>query len=99
MFLFPLAITLILLSLFGPLFKYDRRVFISVTAFTLVAAIFDLLKALPYGLHKVKAISTLINVGSWLPFSDLGLGWVCPAAVGLVIGVILHFAMPARKAA
>ena len=86
-----------MLSLFGPLFKYDRRVFISVTAFTLVAAIFDLLKTLPYGLHKVKAISALIHVGSWLPFSDLGLGWVCPAAVGLVIGVILHFAMPARE--
>lgn len=98
MFLFPLAITLILLSLFGPLFKYDRRVFVSVTAFTLVAATFDLLKALPYGLHKVKAISAMISVGSWLPFSDLGLGWVCPAAVGLVIGVILHVALPARKA-
>ena len=30
-------------------------------------------------------------VGSVLPLSSLGLGWVCPAALGLVIGLVIHF--------
>ena len=47
MFLYPLAITLILLGLFGGAFAHDRTVYRSVTAFTLAAAFFDLIKALP----------------------------------------------------
>ena len=49
MFLYPLAITLILLGLFGNLFHHSRVVYDCVTGFTLFAAIFDLLGALPKG--------------------------------------------------
>ena len=42
LFLYPLAITLILLALFGNLFHHDRAVYVSVTAFTCIAALFDL---------------------------------------------------------
>ena len=38
MFLYPLTITLMLLSLFGHFFEYDKRVNVSVTVFTLAAA-------------------------------------------------------------
>ncbi len=93
MFLYPLAITLILLALGGKLFGHDRRVYVSVTALTFVAAIFDLIKALSKtGLGKMIHAETVSAwVEGWLPLFSLGLGWVCPAALGLVIGLILHF--------
>ncbi len=97
MFLYPLAITLILLSLTGKFYNYDRVVFISVTALTLPAAVCDFVAALPSGLYNALHGDALMAfVRSFLPFSDMGLGWVCPALVGLVIGLILHFAKPGK---
>ena len=97
MFLYPLAITLILLSLLGKFFGYDRRVYIWVTACTLVAAVYDLLFALPdsakAALHLDGAIAA---IGEVLPFADVGLGWICPAAVGLIIGLIMRKIRPAK---
>src|SRR5699024_1503005 len=54
MFLYPLAITLILLSLAGKWFDNDRRIYLCVTIFTLAAAILDFIHALP-----VEAVLTL----------------------------------------
>ena len=97
--LYPLAMTLILLALFGKLFSNDRAVYVSVTAFTFVAALFDFVKALPLGLPKTKVCAAIISVGDLLPFAKLGLGWVCPAALGLIIGLIIHFAKKIKKGA
>ncbi len=90
MFLYPLAITLILLALCGRLFGNDRTVYAWTTGFTLAAAVFDLVKALPQGLLPDAVSEALLSVGGLLPFFDLGLGWICPAAVGLGIGLIIH---------
>ena len=93
MFLYPLAITLILLGLFGRTFRYDRAVFVSVTVCTLLAAAVDLVNALPAGAQAVlRAGAWVPAVYSVLPFSALGLGWVCPAVLGLAIGLVIHFA-------
>lgn len=96
MFLYPLTITLILLSLFGKLFKHDRAVYVCVTTFTLVAAFFDFLKSMSSTLPENITIALRLDVISEgvskvLPFFDLGLGWLVPAAVGLVIGLVIHF--------
>lgn len=99
MLLYPLAMTLILLALFGKLFSNDRAVYVSVTAFTFVAALFDFVKSLPLGLPKTKVCAAIIKVGGFLPFAKLGLGWVCPAALGLIIGLIIHFAKKINKGA
>ena len=98
MFLYPLTITLILLCLFGHWFQYDRRVFLSVTAFTAAAAALDFLNALParaQELLHVNAISLVAN--KYLPFFGLGMGWVVPACIGLAIGLVLH--VSGKKAA
>ena len=88
MFLYPLAITLILLALFGKFFDHDQAVYISVTAFTCVAAVFDLLKTLPAALCP----AALVELGrKLLPWFDLNLGWVVPALIGLAIGLVIHF--------
>ena len=65
MLLYPLAMTLILLALFGKLFSNDRAVYVSVTAFTFVAALFDFVKALPLGLPETKVCAAIIKVGGF----------------------------------
>ena len=97
MFLYPLAITLILLALGGRWFDNDRRVYVSVTAFTLPAALLDLLHALPAGAQALLPLHGLLEAaGRYLPLFSLGLGWVCPALAGLVVGLALRAAKPAR---
>ncbi|MBR5229566.1 MAG: branched-chain amino acid transport system II carrier protein [Firmicutes bacterium] len=91
MFLYPLAITLILLALGGKFFNHDKRVYVSVTAFTLVAALFDLLKTLPEGARALLHVDGLLAaVSQYLPLFDLGMGWIVPALAGLVIGLVLR---------
>ncbi len=93
MFLYPLAITLAVLALFGRFFGHDRAMYVSVTAFTLVAAVYDLLRTLPKGLRTACHLDGFLKaVGTVLPLSGLGLGWVCPALLGAVVGLIVHFA-------
>ena len=90
MFLYPLSIVLILLTLFGRCFGYDRTVYAWAVGFTLPAALFDLLCALPERLHA-PLVPALDAVGRFLPLSSLGLGWICPAALGLFLGLLFHF--------
>ena len=100
MFLFPLAITLILLALLGNLYGHDTVVYRWVTGFTLVAALFDFVKALPKAITETPAVSAVIGFAdSYLPFFELGLGWICPAAVGLFVGLIFHCTRRNRPAA
>ena len=89
MFLYPLAITLILLTVFGRFYGNDRRIYVSVTAFTLAAAVLDLLNALPGAAKTAIHVTGLL---AWaeanVPLFGLGLGWLLPAAAGLVVGLV-----------
>jgi LIVCS family branched-chain amino acid:cation transporter len=90
MFLYPLAITLILLSLCSPLFGGKQEVFVSVTAFTLVAAALDGLAALPGELQSLLHLEPLLaGAERVIPFFDAGFGWIVPAAVGLALGLVI----------
>lgn len=92
MFLYPLAIALILLALCGKFFDHDRRVYCLTIAFTFVAAVYDLIMALPESLYLALGGDAIRAFGEkFLPFSSLGLGWICPALLGFVIGLVLHF--------
>lgn len=92
MFLYPLAITLILMALFGKFFNNDRRVYICVTAFTLFAAIFDFFNALPDGVKNALHLEVPIGFAEKvLPFFDIGMGWIVPAFLGLVLGFIIKY--------
>ncbi len=91
MFLYPLAITLIFLALGHRLFGGDRRVYVCTTVFTLLAAVFDFLNALPNQVKDAFHLEGALRLGVYLPFSSLGLGWVCPAALGFGLGLLLHF--------
>ena len=97
MFLYPLAITLILLALCGQAFNHDRAVYVSVTALTCAAAVFDLIKTLPEGMITALNLHGVIHLANrYLPFYSINLGWVIPAAIGLAIGLALRRAKKSR---
>ena len=91
---------LILLALFGRLFRNDRAVYGWTIGLTLVGAVYDLFAALPKNVFEAlhgPAIKEFVC--RILPFAKLGLGWVCPALLGLVIGLAFHFARRSRALA
>ena len=90
MFLYPLAITLILLSVYGKAFNYSKTVYVWTTVFALVSAVCDLINALPEE-------AAVLNLGwlsgfaaKYIPFYTIGLGWIVPSLIGFVIGMIRY---------
>lgn len=91
MFLYPLAITLIVLALIGKVFEHDRVVYVCVSIFTGIAAWFDLVKTLPEGVREVFHLEAMVRFArEVLPLYDLNLGWLVPAVLGFVVGMILR---------
>jgi len=89
MFLYPLAITLILLAFLSPLFKHRQIVYMTTTFFTLLAAIGDALNAAPAIIKNESLIQLLVTAYQQvLPFFAIGMGWVLPALFGLISGWI-----------
>ena len=88
MLIYPPAISLVLLALFGKYFHHDQKVYAWVTAFTWAASLFDFFKTLPEQIqllfHLDKAVGFAEN---FLPFFNLNLGWIIPAMLGLIIGL------------
>jgi LIVCS family branched-chain amino acid:cation transporter len=89
MFLYPLVITLILLSILAPFIKKQSYVYKWTTGLTVIAAIFDFLKALPESLQGSVATNLVSFAATYLPGFNYGFGWILPALCGFVIGMIL----------
>lgn len=90
MFLYPLAMVLILLSVGSPLFSRDPVVYACVVVLTVVPALGDMVVAMP-PLVSASALGKL--VAGWrsaLPLANLGLSWLVPALVGLGLGLGVH---------
>lgn len=91
MFLYPLAITIILLTLFSSLFNHSKIVYQFTTYFTLVASFADGVKASPAIIVNTQFAHTIISFSQkYLPFFTIGMGWVTPALLGFVIGFIVY---------
>ena len=91
MFLYPPAITLILLALGGKAFDHDRTVYRWVTGFTCAAAVFDLFKTLPAALQSALHLEGAVAFAeAFLPLFHLNLGWVVPALIGFAIGMAIR---------
>ncbi|NLI61776.1 MAG: branched-chain amino acid transport system II carrier protein, partial [Clostridiales bacterium] len=61
MFLYPLAITLIILSLLAPVINKQRDIYKWTTIFTMVAALFDFINALPKTVKEIAIMKRIIN--------------------------------------
>ncbi len=90
MFLYPLTIILILLCLFGHLFAYDRRIMVSVTVFTFLASVLDFLNALPQTMKETLPVASVLKIAEYIPFFSIGMGWIIPALVGFLLGLVLR---------
>ena len=91
MFLYPLSIVLILLTLGGRLFGNHPTVLRWTIGCTAVAALADLLRTLPEGTRAVLHLEGVVTLAeSWLPLCKAGFGWLVPALIGLVIGLVLR---------
>lgn len=90
MFLYPLAITLIILSLLSPLIHQQKDVYRWTTGLTVIAAFFDFLNALPDSVKENRIITKMINFAKTLfPGFDYGFGWIVPAMIGCIIGLLI----------
>ena len=86
------AITLILLALLGKLFDHDQTVYVSVTAFTCVSALFDLIKTLPGNVRSALGLEGVLGFAERiLPWFRLNLGWVVPSLIGLALGLLIRW--------
>jgi len=92
MFLYPLAIVLIILALLGPLFNYKKPVFAGAILLVFFISIIDGYNAL-IGSVPAFEVSVLSSISSiyadYLPLYSIGLGWIVPAIVGAVIGLCI----------
>ena len=91
MLIYPPAIALIILAFIGKFFHHDKAVYVSVMAFTWAAAIFDFMKTLPAGVQSSLHLDRLVAFArQYLPLFVLNLGWLLPACLGFVIGLVIH---------
>ena len=98
MLIYPPAIALIILAFIGKFFHHDKAVYISVMAFTWAAAIFDFMKTLPAGVQSSLHLDRLVAFArQYLPLFDLNLGWLLPACLGFVIGLVIHLRSRKRR--
>ncbi|UZX30745.1 branched-chain amino acid transport system II carrier protein [Lactobacillus helsingborgensis] len=92
MFLYPFAMVLILLSITANLFNKDRVVYFWTVLFTLVPAFLDMIAAFPPVVSQSSWALALKGVQmKYLPFATIGMDWIIPALLGLVIGLACHY--------
>lgn len=91
MFLYPLAIVLIILTFCHRFFGGSRCVYQWTIGCTAVGAVCDALRQLPAVVSDTAFVKTVTDAAmEVLPFSSQGFGWVCPALIGAVIGLLVR---------
>ncbi|WP_395322067.1 branched-chain amino acid transport system II carrier protein [Levilactobacillus parabrevis] len=89
MFLYPLAIVLIVLAVLSPLLGTSRWLFGLAMLFTLIPAIFSAVAALPSSLQQAGWNRAILTLNNQLPLAAQGFSWVVPALIGVVLGWIM----------
>ncbi|MCL0319000.1 branched-chain amino acid transport system II carrier protein [Apilactobacillus xinyiensis] len=91
MLLYPYAILLIILSIFSPLFKKDAIVYVITIICITIPAFMDMLASLPAYAINNSFMQAIVNFhNTYFPFAELGMDWVIPGTIGLIIGLIIH---------
>lgn len=91
MFLYPLAIAIILLAFLSPLFKHQSIVYRWTIGFTFLISLIEGFKSAPAAISQSAFVQWIDgNIYHYLPFSSINMGWICPMLLGLLIGLILY---------
>lgn len=98
MFLYPIAISLIILGIFSPLFKNNAVVYRTTVTLTVIPAFFDMINALPDSLRNTAFSQNLIHFADkYFPLFHLGFSWLTFSIIGILIGLAIHFCMSKKK--
>lgn len=92
MFLYPLAIVLMILTFLAPLFNHHRAGYISAISVTFFISIFDGLQSLCKSLeiNNFRWMEPVISFYKQiLPFYSEGLGWLLPAMIMIIITIVI----------
>ena len=94
MFLYPLSITIILLSFAAPMFKGRRAVYAWTTVFALFAALGDAMATAPEVINTSGFVQWALPYYGMLPFASIGMGWIVPSIIGFVLGLVYIAIVP-----
>ncbi|MCI6271641.1 MAG: branched-chain amino acid transport system II carrier protein [Erysipelotrichaceae bacterium] len=102
LFIYPLAIVLIILCLMFPIIKNNKYIYFYSTLFTLFVSVLTLIKSINelfmkyYNETNIEIFNKLSSLTSYfsifhkyIPWFNIGFGWVLPSLIGFLIGVIL----------
>lgn len=91
MLLYPLTVVLIVLAFLNSFFKGHRIVYICTMMATLIVSLLDAWE-LAFGMSAdIKALLT-----RYLPWYEIGLGWIVPALIAFVLGLLLTMVGPKK---
>ena len=87
--LYPIVIAIVILNVGQSIFKRDKAIFRICLTLTTIFAIFDGLRAGGFDLRSLDSFLT-----QYLPFFDVGFGWLLPCFGGIVLGFVYHMVFP-----
>ncbi len=91
MFIYPLVIVTIFLSMFTRKFDNSRLVWKSAVTVTAIFSIGDMLNALPDEIKESKVIMPVLNIYKKSPLFDIGMSWLIPVIITVAITLLIHF--------
>ena len=87
--LYPIVIAIVILNVGQSIFKRDKAIFRICLTLTTIFAIFDGLRAGSFDLRSLDSFLT-----QYLPFFDVGFGWLLPCFGGIVLGFVYRMVFP-----
>lgn len=81
--IYPLAIVLVILSFFDHVFYQKSYVYIIPLVLTGIVSVFDALKSSGFEFNAIT------QTFSYLPFYEQGIGWLVPAIIGTLVGIVI----------
>ncbi|QNQ81664.1 branched-chain amino acid transport system II carrier protein [Lactobacillus sp. PV037] len=91
MFLYPLAIVVIVLSMISPLIKKDHVVYKITIILTLIPSVLDFIYSLPEPLKSSNFVKSVDAFRlHYFPLANLGITWMVPAIIGIILGILVH---------
>lgn len=89
--LYPIVIAIVILNVGQSIFKRDKAIFRICLTLTTIFAIFDGLRA---GGFDLRALDSFLT--QYLPFFDVGFGWLLPCFGGILLGFLYRMVYPSK---
>ena len=89
-FLYPLVISLIFLSIMSVFFGKKELLYKSTLIFTAIFSLLDVLNTLPDEVKNIGIVRNILNFANYNVIGfDKGFSWIIPSIIGFILGLIL----------